>query len=60
MLGGIILTASIMGGSYTGAVSNLTPVKSPFIFSAWRSAIMVIYFFIPAVVELIVRREELK
>ena len=60
MIGGIILTLAVMGGSSIGVVSNLMSVKSPLIFSAWRSALAVIYFFIPSVIELALRKDEIK
>ena len=60
MVGAVVLVFSVMGGSSIGVVSNLMPVKSNLIFQAWRSGIVVIYFALPAVIELIMRRDEFK
>lgn len=51
ILGFVILGLSILGGSSIGVVSDAIPIDSPFAKNSWRSCIILIYFFIPMIVE---------
>lgn len=50
-LGCVILSFSILGGSAIGVVSDAIPVDSPFAKNSWRASIIMIYFFIPVLIE---------
>ena len=51
VLGCIILCLSICGGSAIGVVSDQLPVDSPFVKNSWRASMILIYFFIPVLIE---------
>lgn len=49
--GFVVLGLSILGGSSIGVVSDSIPIDSPFSKNVWRSWIILIYFFIPMLIE---------
>ena len=51
IVGFVILALSILGGSAIGVVSDSIPIDSPFTKNCWRSCILLIYFFVPMLVE---------
>ena len=51
ILGYVVLILSISGGSSIGVVSDMLPVDSPFIKNSWRAMMILIYFFIPVLIE---------
>ena len=51
IFGAILLVLCVLGGSLIGPVSNLVAPKNYALKNAWRMAILMIYFFIPCIVE---------
>ena len=58
MIGAIILISSILGGSSIGTIANFISVKGGFAKNAWRNGIVACIFFIPAIIEFLVKRKE--
>lgn len=53
VIGAVILVLSVLGASTIGTISNFVPANGPFLKNTWRSGVLILYFVVPSLLEII-------